>query len=308
MSAFAIRSRPHRALERQHGRADRLGRAVSAECLPQTLHGARVQLRDARFVHADLRANLLHRRFAVVVEPDHLALARRQRRNGGADAVADFLLFVRPVGRLWLGGHERRRQRRAVDVLAGRQRRRRFDRVDPHDGASEPRLVRSDSRGEVRERRLGTELAPQFLARRFELAALTPDAARPRVATKRVDHRAANAALGKRLELDAAVFVEAAGGVDQADHPVLHQVAQLDRVRHGRGDATRERFHERKTCGDALTMTGGEWLTLHLIVSSKTAVAVGRVAISAAERVAAQLGYQEKRSKSEVWLGFCEVL
>jgi len=39
--------------------------------------GARVQLRDARFVDADLGANLLHRGFLVVVETDHLLLAGR---------------------------------------------------------------------------------------------------------------------------------------------------------------------------------------------------------------------------------------
>jgi len=40
--------------------------------------GTRVQLRDARLVDADLGADLLHRRLLVVIEADHLLLARRQ--------------------------------------------------------------------------------------------------------------------------------------------------------------------------------------------------------------------------------------
>ena len=67
----------------------------------------------------------------------------------------------------------------------------------------------SDLRGEVGERRLVAQLAAQLLARGLELAALAADAARPGVLAQRVDHRAAHAALGEGLELDAAVLVEA---------------------------------------------------------------------------------------------------
>ena len=246
----------------QHGRGFRR-RALGAERLAQALHRARVQLRDARFVDADLRANLLHRRFGVVVHADHLALARRQRRDRGADAIAHFALLVGLVGRLRLGRHERRRQRRAVDVLASRERRRRFDRVDADDRAAEPRFVGSDARGEIGERRLGAELAAQLLARGLELAALTAHAARPRIAAQRIDHRAAHAALGEGLELDAARFVEAAGGVDQAEHAVLHEIAQLDRMRHRRGHAAGQRFDERQAGGDAFTLIVSKGLTLH---------------------------------------------
>ena len=161
---------PHRLLERQDRRTRALRplrrRALGAERLAQALDGARVQLRDARFVDADLRADLLHRRFGVVVEADDLALARRQRRDRGANAVAHLALLVRRVGRRRLRRHERRRQRRAVDVLAGRQRRRRLDGVDADDGPAEARLVRADARGEIGERRLGAELAAQLLRAR----------------------------------------------------------------------------------------------------------------------------------------------
>ena len=128
----------------------------------------------------------------------------------------------------------------------------------------EPGLVRPDPRGEIRERRLGAELAPQLFARRLELAALAAHAARPGVTPERVDHRAADAALGEGFELDAARFVEPERRVDETEHAVLDQVSQLDRVRHRRGDAPRQRFHEGKTGGDPGTLTGDERLALHL--------------------------------------------
>ena len=128
---------------------------------------------------------------------------------------------------------------------------------------AEPGFVGSHPRSEIREGRLRAELLAKLLARRLELAALAANPARPGVPPQRVDHRAAHAPLGEGLELDASRFVVAAGGVDQADHAVLDEVVQLDRVRHRRGDAPGERLDERKTVGDAVAMTGGEWLTLH---------------------------------------------
>ena len=41
-------------------------------------------------------------------------------------------------------------------------------------------------------------------------------------------------------------LVEAVGRVDEADHAVLHQVAQVDRVRHRGGHAPGERLDERE--------------------------------------------------------------
>ena len=81
---------------------------------------------------------------------------------------------------------------------------------------------------QVGERRLGAKLAPQLLTRRLELAALAADAARPGVAPERINHRPADPAFGEGLELDPARFVEAAGRVDEADHPILHEIAKLD--------------------------------------------------------------------------------
>jgi len=117
-------------LAKRHERLAQLGdllRAHLAERLAQAPDRARVQLGDARFVHANLCANLPHCHFAVIVEADHFALAPRERLNRGTDAVTCFTSFVRAIGRLGLRGHERRRQRRFVDVLAGGERRRGFD-------------------------------------------------------------------------------------------------------------------------------------------------------------------------------------
>jgi hypothetical protein len=40
-------------------------------------------------------------------------------------------------------------------------------------------------------------------------------------------------------------------------------------VRHGGGDAASKRLDKGEACGNALTVTGGEGLTLHVIRSSK---------------------------------------
>ena len=115
MSAFAIRN----------GWADGVLRpAFCPEGLPQALNRPGVQLRHARFVDANLRANLLHRCLTIIVEADHLALARRERGDRRTNAVAYFLLFVGLVWRLRLGRNQRGRERGAVDVDSRRERRR----------------------------------------------------------------------------------------------------------------------------------------------------------------------------------------
>ena len=116
--------------------------------------------------------------------------------------------------------------------------------------------VGSDALGQVGQRRLRAELAAQLLARRFQLAADAAHATRPRIAPQGVNHGAAHAAFRKRLELDAAALVEPMGGVDQANHPVLHQVAQVDRVGHGGRHAARQRLDKRQTRRDAVSLVG----------------------------------------------------
>ena len=112
-------------------------------------------------------------------------------------------------------------------------------------------------------RRLVAQLAAQRFARRVELAPLAADAARPGIAPQRVDHRAAHAPFGERLELDAAVLVEAVRRVDQAEHAVLNEIADVDRVRHRRRHASRERFDERQAGDDSAVLTGGDGLGAH---------------------------------------------
>ena len=265
---------PHRLLEREDGGTQRLGRIRALQSAPSALRrrwiGARVQLRDARFVDADLGADLLHRRFGVVVERDHPALARRQRGDRGADAVADFLLFEGASGAVGSDGTSAAgsvapstfspADSGDVDSMVVMR-----TMVRPSRASSEPTRC-----GQVGERRLGAELAAQLLAGGLELAALAAHAARPGVAAQRVDHRAADAALGEGLELDAARFVEAARRVDQAEHAVLHEIAELDRVRHRRGDPPREGLDEWKAGGDSFALTGFEWLTLLVAPFART--------------------------------------
>ena len=88
------------------------------------------------------------------------------------------------------------------------------------------------------------QLAAQLLAGGVELAALPADAARPRVFSKRVNHCAADATLGEGLELDAATLVEAVRRVDQAEHAVLDEISDVDRIRHRRRHASSQRLDE----------------------------------------------------------------
>ena len=215
-----------------------------------------MQLRDARFVHAQLGADVLHRHFVVVVEGDHPLLARRQRRNCVADAVAHFLAFVFEIRTLRLRRHQHRRQLRLVDGVGVRERRRGFDGVDADDGLAEPLLIRSDRLREIGQRGLVSERGTQLLARRFELASHAPHAARPRVLAQRIDHRAADAPLGEGFELDAARIVKTMRRINQTNYAVLHQITEVDRMRHRRGHSPGERFHKRYSCFDSLGLAG----------------------------------------------------
>src|SRR5262249_24263486 len=158
---------------------------------------------------------------------------------------------------------ERRRQRALVEVLAGRQRRRGFDGVDADDGAAQTLLVGADARGEIGHRRLVAKLAAQRFARRIELTPLAPDAARPRILAERVDHRPADAALGKGLELDAALLVEAVRRIDQAEDAVLDEIRDVDRIRHRRRPTPGKRFNERQAGNDSAILVGGDRLGAH---------------------------------------------
>ena len=107
--------------------------------------------------------------------------------------------------------------------------------------------------GQVGQGRLATGAGAERLTRGLEFAPDAADATRPGVAPERVDHGAANAAFGEGLEADAAFFVVAVHGIDEADHPVLHEVADVHARRHRSGHPARKRFHERPA-GDHATL------------------------------------------------------
>ena len=148
------------------------------------------------------------------------------------------------------------RQRRLVQVVVGGQGRRRLDGVDSDDGAAEPLLVGTDLGGQVGERRLAAVFAAELLARRLDLAALPADAARPGVLAEGVDHGAADSPFGECLELDAAVFVEAMGRIDEADDPVLDEIPDVDRVGHGCRHAAGKLLDERDAGNDSRIFFG----------------------------------------------------
>jgi hypothetical protein len=245
-----------------------------------------MQLRDARLVDPDAGPDLLHRDLAEVVEPDDLALARRQGLQGLANAVAGLGRLVGAVGHRRLRRNAEIRQHHVWRaVRRGRQHRRRFNGADANDGPAQPDLVGPDPGGQVGQGRLGTGLAADRFARRLELATLSPNPTRPGVLAQRVDHGAADAALGERLELDAATIVVAMRGVDQAHHPVLHQIAQVDRVRHRRSHPAGNGFDERQAGDDAVLrgheLDGGVGHgRLRLAVSTALASAIRVIAAS----------------------------
>ena len=210
-----------------------------------------------------------------------------------ADALAGLELLEGGVRSIRLGGNERGRQRRFVEMLAGGERRRGFDGVDADDGAAQAFFVGTHPRGQIGHRRLVTQLAAQRFARRVELAPLAADAARPCVAAQRVDHRATDPPFGEGLELDAALFVEPVRGVDQPQHAILHQVADVDRVRHRRRHPAGERFDKGQAGDDSAVLAGGDGLGAHLEISFDSVVPVRADRIGAAERCASsQRRYQ----------------
>src|SRR5262249_14724976 len=124
-------------------------------------------------------------------------------------------------------------------------------------------LVGADAGGQVGHGRLMSKLAAERLSCSIELAPLAPNAARPGVAAQRIDHRTANATFSKRLELDAAARVEAVRGVDQAKHAVLHEIADVDGVRHRCRHPAGECFDKRQARDNAAILAGSDRLNTH---------------------------------------------
>ena len=66
---------------------ERLGlRHRRTERLAKTSNGAGMQLRNTRLIDTDLRTDLLHRCFCVVIERYHFLLTLRQRSDGCANS------------------------------------------------------------------------------------------------------------------------------------------------------------------------------------------------------------------------------
>ena len=63
----------------------------------------------------------------------------------------------------------------------------------------------------------------------------------------------------------AAVFVEAVGCVDQPDHPVLDEIADVDGVRHRGRHPSGQRLHEGKAGDDPATLTCSNGLHAHVV-------------------------------------------
>jgi len=235
-------------LERENRGTDRMKgcgrRNLRAERFSEAPDGARMQLRHTGLVHAQLHPNLFHRHFAVVVQRDHAAFPRGQRFYRRPHAVSNLGAFEREIGALGFRRNHDRRQLRFVDVVAAGEWGGRFNRVDAYNRLAETLFVGSNRRRKIGERGLVTKLQTKPLARGLEFPAHSAHAARPRIFAKRVDHRAANSAFGKGLELDASSFIEALGRINQTDDSVLDEIAQINRMRHGGGHAPRQRFDE----------------------------------------------------------------
>jgi len=70
-----------RGFSRRHHTGQRVAKSADCTC---------VQLRYPRLVDADFGADLLHRGFLVVIEPDDFLFAWRQRFDGCPNALLDF--------------------------------------------------------------------------------------------------------------------------------------------------------------------------------------------------------------------------
>ena len=119
----------------------------------------------------------------------------------------------------------------------------------PQTGSDNPRVLAS------------IPFVAQLLTRGFQLAALTADTTRPGILPEGVNHGAADAALGKGLELDATGFIEAVRRIDQADDAVLNEVADINRMRHGGRDPASELLDERDAGKNSRVV--GTWVRTH---------------------------------------------
>ena len=189
----------------------------SCELMPSFKQQQRLgaQLRDPRLAHAELVGEVLHRTLFEEVA-DHDALQPLGQRVHRVDEVRLALAVEdRVLGAGVVAGDERlgvALEHERVVVEDGRA-------VDVVDELVH-RLGRDvEHRRDLFGRRRAAELVRQLFVRGLQAAGPGPDrAARPVAAAQLVEQRAADAGRGEAVERDAALGVEAPGGLREAEH------------------------------------------------------------------------------------------
>jgi hypothetical protein len=110
-----------------------------------------MQLRHARLVDSERRADVFHRDLAVVVHRNHALFAGWQRANRLANAIAHFVALELHIWTLRLGGDHDRGQVRFVNTLDRREGGGRFNGVQANDRLAEAGFVGSDGLREIGE-------------------------------------------------------------------------------------------------------------------------------------------------------------
>jgi len=222
-----------------------------------------VQLRHPRFIHAQLFADGLHRGIPEVVQRNQLLITLGKAGHGFPHPQPLFIGLVEGVGACGFRRHEHAVRRIVVALLGRRLGRCRLDGRNAHHRALQMLFVPAQSPGEVGQRGFVSEALAERDTRGFDFAPDTADASGPGILAQRVDHGATDAALGKGLELDAPRLVKTLRGVNQSKHAILHQIADLNGVRHRRGHTASQCLDEREAGSHAVTGVSIEHLHAH---------------------------------------------
>src|SRR5690348_3732111 len=201
----------------------------------ESQYGARVELRNARFVDAEPGADLLHSQRAFVVKRDDGALAFVQAAERARKQVSLFAAVTPLIGTVILRG----RQVVFIHTLAAVRQKAR-----PRPFKSEPlQLGRplvpaiepySHRPGHLCRFRRAPQAPFKSLTGGFHFLDTTPHVPRSVVlVAKRIEHGATNAITSIALDGSSLGRIKFADSVDQAHRPVAHQVVKL----HVRGQA-----------------------------------------------------------------------
>ena len=217
-----------------------------ADAFLQASESAGVQLRDARFINPQSLSDFFHGEGLVVIKANNGAVTLAE----GVERAANHRLLLAPIAGL-----------KRVSGLGTGQ-------AGAQGGTILLRLVQRGFSGAVGDLDLALELVPflqrhaQFLShvragrlapqagltsgRRFRhLMRLAPHVARGRIASpQRVQNRAANAVTSVTLNLHVAARVKLAERIQQSQHALMDQIAELDLGRqvtpHLRGHLTNQ--------------------------------------------------------------------